>query len=691
MRILTAVLGASILLFAATPASAQPPGGDAADGEFELRRVMLSTGGVGYFEYETRVSGEAALSFRVRRDQVDDVLKSVVVYDDEGRVGAISLPGQEPLREAFRGLPFEPEHLESPAALFNALRGAEVRVSGAREIVGRLLSVTEETVTLPDGERSTRHRVSLVSPNGIQQVVLEEAGAIAFTDPALAAQVETALAAVARLEDSDSRTLTVTMDGGSAAERTVRVAYVVEVPLWKATYRLTLSGEPDSATAALQGWALLENLTGRDWQDVELTIVSGNPVTFRQALYEAYYVDRPEVPVEVLGRVLPRVDEGAIRPPSAIGIAPDELAFGAQEMRAQESAMVAGSRAARAAADSVAPSPLQSMIRAAESAEAAAQVLFRVPQPVTIAAGDSVLVPVVAQDVPARRLSVYQPETHPRHPLASVLLTNDTGTGLPPGVLTLYERSAARGSISHVGDARLAPMPAEEERLLSFAVDQEILVDREDRSAQRIQQGRIVDGMLELTVIDSQTSRYLISAAAGEDREVILEHPRRADWELADAPDALEVTETAYRIPVTVAAGDTTRFDAVLERPRAQRVELAPLPLDRIQVWAANRELSDDIRAALRELAELREQVTERERELEAAQQSRSTVVSDQARIRENLAAVPSDSDLSQRYLAELSRQEDRLGELDAAIADARAALDAAERRVAEHVRSLSL
>ena len=38
---------------------------------------------------------------------------------------------------------------------------------------------------------------------------------------------------------------------------------------------------------------------------------SGSPVTFRQALYEAYYVARPEVPVEVFGRVLPPPPEVA--------------------------------------------------------------------------------------------------------------------------------------------------------------------------------------------------------------------------------------------------------------------------------------------------------------------------------------------------------------------------------------------
>src|SRR5690606_17833010 len=148
MRTLRQVgFGVALFVLAAGSLLAQPDQAGQAGG-FQLRRVMLSTGGVGYFEYETRARGDAALSFRVRRDQVDDVLKSVVVYDDEGRIGTITLPGQEPLREAFRGLPFEPEHLSSPAALLNALRGAEVRVSGSREPVGRLLSGTRETVAL---------------------------------------------------------------------------------------------------------------------------------------------------------------------------------------------------------------------------------------------------------------------------------------------------------------------------------------------------------------------------------------------------------------------------------------------------------------------------------------------------------------------------------------------------------------
>ena len=98
--------------------------------------------------------------------------------------------------------------------------------------------------------------------------------------------------------------------------------------MWKASYRLTLPGDPSAPKAALQGWATVENLSGQDWKDVELTLVSGRPVAFHQALYEAYYVTRPEVPVEVADRLdaerrsrRRRGRRGAARPPLA-GAAP---------------------------------------------------------------------------------------------------------------------------------------------------------------------------------------------------------------------------------------------------------------------------------------------------------------------------------------------------------------------------------
>ncbi|MEE8532448.1 MAG: hypothetical protein V3S95_02740, partial [Alphaproteobacteria bacterium] len=233
----------------------------AAAAELSLKRVLLSTGGVGYFEYEAEVEGNAELALDVRLDQVDDVLKSIVVYDDHGGVGTISLPGREPLAQIFRDLPFGPGALASPVALLNALKGARVRVAGDRRLEGRLLAVEPEHTRLGgDSATITRQRVSLMTDTGLQQFVLEDADSLEFVDAELKAQLDRALAAITAHRAHDRRTLRIEMRGEGV--RTVRVAYVVETPLWKSTYRLILAPDGDAPRAVMQGWAVVENMSG---------------------------------------------------------------------------------------------------------------------------------------------------------------------------------------------------------------------------------------------------------------------------------------------------------------------------------------------------------------------------------------------------------------------------------------------
>src|SRR5579872_465080 len=279
-------------------------------GDLALKRVMLSTGGVAYLEDEAEVEGDATLTLNVPLDQVDDVLKSIVVYDSKGGVGAASLPGRQPLAQMFTDLPFGPEALASPAALLNALQGAEIRVGASHPITGKLLKVVAETARASDGTTTSHNRVSVLTAEGLQQFILEDAESVRFVDAGLQAKVDQALAEIASHRAKDRRAITLTTRG--TGTRTLRVGYVVAAPLWKGTYRLSLPAE--GATAHLQGWAVLENMSGEDWTGVELTLLSGNPVSFHQAIYQAYYVNRPEVPVEVAGRILPRQDTGVVLP-----------------------------------------------------------------------------------------------------------------------------------------------------------------------------------------------------------------------------------------------------------------------------------------------------------------------------------------------------------------------------------------
>ena len=392
----------------------------AAAQDLVLKRVMLSSGGLGYFEYEATVEGDATLKLTVSLPQVDDVLKSLVVYDDKGGVGGLSLPGREPLAQAFKDLPFDQDSLSSPADLLATLKGAEITVGGGRAITGRIVSVQEETATTERrqghdqahaGHLADRSRTAAVHPRGRREPAIRRRRPARQGRPGAAGHPDQSRQGCPHPRARDAR-------AGQAhgAGRLYRRGAGVEglVP-------------PDPAGRSggaegrrLQGWATVENLSGQDWKDIELTLVSGRPVAFHQALYEAYYVKRPEIPVEVAGRLMPGVDRGGVEAAKAAPPPPPAPA-GAPQFRPQQER--AAGRDGGSAADRSPPPPTRSrrpMPRPRSSSTIRA--------PVSVANGRTLSIPIIDRQVPAQRLALYQAETAARNPLAAIRLTNDGDT-----------------------------------------------------------------------------------------------------------------------------------------------------------------------------------------------------------------------------------------------------------------------
>jgi hypothetical protein len=678
-RRLAIAAGVAAAMLAAGPALAQ---------ELALKRVMLSSGGVGYFEYEAAVENDATLKLTVNLDQVDDVLKSLVVYDDKGGVGGLSLPGREPLSQVFKDLPFDQSALGSPAALLNALRGAEVSVGGPRAAVGRVVAVTLEPLISPEGRQvGARHRVTLMTDKGLQQFVLEDAESLQFADPAVRAQVSKALAAIASNRAKDARTVELTSKG--QGRRTVRVAYIVTAPLWKASYRLTVPGEGDVAKAHLQGWAVVENMSGQDWKDVELTLVSGHPVTFRQALYQSYYIDRQYVPVEVMGRLMPRTDQGTVPaappPPPAAPAPAGRMQVPQQQVPMRDSR--AGPRAEEAAA---APPPtLAAPAEQVAAQEALTQVMFRFPSPVSVANGRTLSVPIINGDVPVKRQALYQPETQPRHPLASVRLHNDGATGLPPGVITVYERGAD-GHVAYVGDARLSALPPGENRLLSYALDQKVTVEVESGRKEVLVKGSIVQGVLRYEMLNRQTMTYKVKAPARENRQLLVETPILQGWKLMkmEGKDVGRIGGK-YRVPFELKGGESHTFEVVQEQTVLETLELFGAPPDRVAFFAKAKEFDAKTREALGRIIQLQGDVAVAEKRVGQSDDARKRIFQEQQRIRENLRSVPTNSDLHRRYVATLDRQETELEALARQRADAEKAVEAARAALEAYIKTL--
>ena len=309
----------------------------------------------------------------------------------------------------------------------------------------------------------------------------------------------------------------------------------------------------------------------------------------------------------------------------------------------------------------------------------------------SVEAGESLSVPLIDRPIPAEQLSVFRQGVAGRHPMASVRLTNDGDSGLPPGVLTLYQRGG-EGRLNYLGDARLSPLPAGDDRLLSYAVDGKTVVDVDEGRARRIDTGSIAEGLFRLRSVERLTTGYAVTAPAGEARSMLIEHPRRDGFRLvAPATDNPLATEQYYRLPLQVEAGATAKLQVVMERPVEERFALVDLDAAQAQAWARAPALPAQVRQAFARMVELKRAVDERRQVLAELERRRDAVARDQARIRENLGRVPRESDLHRRYLEELAEQETALDDVAGREDEAREAVRQAEAELERYIGGLTL
>jgi hypothetical protein len=260
-----------------------------------VRRVVLYKNGVGYFEHLGRVRGSQTVHVDFTSAQLNDVLKSLTALDlSGGRITGVDYNSEAPLARRLSTLRLALGEKPSMADFLAALRGASVEVRGASgpALAGKLLSVERKTRTGSNWTVET-DEISLITDTGeVRSVDLNPATSVRIAEHDLQAEVGKYLSLIASARDQDIRRMTLSTTG--TGERNLYVSYISEVPIWKTTYRIVLSTKAERKPL-LQGWAIVDNTVGEDWNDVELSLVAGAPHSFIQQLSEPFYGRRPVV------------------------------------------------------------------------------------------------------------------------------------------------------------------------------------------------------------------------------------------------------------------------------------------------------------------------------------------------------------------------------------------------------------
>ena len=642
-----------------------------------IEDVVFFKSGVSYVEHRGRVQGTTTMTLRFQDEQMKDVLKSLVLQDlGGGQVGTIDYPSQDPLARTLEGFQVDLSDPQGLGALANQLRGAAVRLAMPDETVQGTI-VSAERQTGPNG--STRWRLTLYRERGVQSVALDSVRHLQFEDPALQAEMRDALDAMARARSQDENAVRIQFRGQGT--RPVRMGYVVEAPVWKTSYRLLLPDATDGQ-GQMQGWAIVENQTDADWKNVDLTLVSGRPVSFVQDLYTPTYVDRPVV-APTAGEPLPpkRYREGIS---SNTATAANQESVDVDASTRMDVRKSGGRPQSDRAASAPQMDPSQGVSATATTADAGEFFQYTVDD-VSLPRRRSAMLPIITEPIQVERTSLYDPDVHPTHPLHGARLENTTGQHLAAGPVSVFDGG------HYAGDAQVSDTPSGDTRFVTYALNQDAQVDAgAGQVEETVQTGTIVDGVLTMTRRRVASQTYTIENESDTELSLIVEHPRRSDWTLTAPSRTEERTPSAYRLRTTVGARATSELVVEEAKTLTRKHQLFGKDRDQLLSYVRTGALPDDVRDALEKAAELQRAVAQTRETLSQARGKIGRLRSEQSRVRENMKAVEQTSDYYQRLLDKLSSTEDQIESLGERISTLEKERVDREDRLGKYVQDLT-
>ena len=665
--------------------------------DLPVKRVTLYSSGVACYERSGTVDGDATIEMPFKTEQINDILKSLVLIDfGGGRIEPVVYASQDPIEKSLKAFGIDLTEKPTLRELFEQLRGVVVELklhTQSGGVSGKILGTEIHLVIDKNGQTMEIEYVNLVCEDGIRSFAVRDLRSAHLLDGKLDAELNQALGVLASSRDVSKKSIVLRFSG--QGERRVLAAYVLEAPVWKTSYRLVLS---DDAKPLLQGWAMVDNTTDEEWSDVELTLVSGRPISFVQDLYTPLYVPRPEVKPEIYASLRPQKYEGDMLDEEA------EEAFAERKMgkarrRGMRGKSLAqeglGATSMNAFAGSPQPPAMAApaitaltagVVSMAEAAQAGELFKYEIQTPVTIARQKSAMLPIVNEAVESKKLSIFNQSVHGKYPLNGLYLTNSTNLNLMQGPVTVFDDGV------YAGDAQLGDMSPAEKRLVSYAVDleREMVVEAESAS-QRITAVRIAKGTLIATHKYVQEKRYNIKNKGDSTRTVLVEHPFRADWKLIEPAEPHERTGSLYRFKTECRAGKTNTLKVCEERVTDQRIALRTTGDDTFQFFLRSKVISKQLREALERVVHMRTALEREEREAKRLKARLDSIDQEQRRLRENLRAVQQGSDLYRRYIAKLEKQETEIEQTQGTLAEVEAKIERLCRELDDYLLGLDV
>jgi len=472
------------------------------------------------------------------------------------------------------------------------------------------------------------------------------------------------------------------IDSIGAAARDLVASYMTPSPVWKSSYRLLFTGV---AEPTLEGWAIVDNTSGDDWNNVRLSVVSGRPISFITQLYEPRYVEREAMDLEDNLTAKPKIFAGAIGgamlKSAPVAAAPPPPMTPARMMARGDAMQVeVTAQASRVQTES------SSVSSTAQGRDAGDLFEYNFSSPVTVKKGESAMLPFLQQKLGARKLLIYE-ESFGVNPQNAAELTNSTGKTLDGGPITVYDGG------TYAGEALVETVKSGDKRLISYGVDLGTRITTKfDSSKDVVREIHSNRGMMTSKYAVQEVQMFTINNVDAKAKTLIIEHPQRSGYTLIEPAKATETTPDAYRFEIKLAASGNRTFAIQEERIYDQTVSVTNLSPNAIAVWLENKTLSAAGRRQLEQIASKKRDIANNDAALKQADSSIADLTQDQTRVRANIQSlnnVKNQQDLVQQYASQLASNETKMVALRDSQSDLRRKKTALESELAAMMEKL--
>jgi hypothetical protein len=634
----------------------------------------LFSSGVGYFQREGEIDGNARVDLTFPVSDINDLLKSMVLQDlGNGHIDAVSYDSHDPIDKTLKSFAVNLQDNPSFGQILNQARGEKVEIvqqQAANQpgtLTGTVVGVEKQKQPAGKDAIIETEVLNLWCAEGLRSVKLPEIQRMRFLNPVMESEFRRALEVLALSHDTQKKAVSLSFTGDG--KRPVRVGYVIENPIWKTSYRLTVDKE---GKVYLQGWAVVENPTDEDWKDVRMALISGRPISFQMDLYQPLYVPRPTVVPELFASLQPRTYSGAMddhkrpteSPPVDMPAKKRIEDADQKEEKPRESPQII--RGFIRGGGGV-PERKLDLKEGVNSAASAAQLgdyfEYRIDHPVNLPRQKSALLPIVTKDVEGAKVSIYNEATHAKFPLLGLKFKNTSGLHLMQGPITVFENN------TYAGDSRILDLQPGEERLLSYAIDlgtEAEAIPQEGNG--KLTKVELLKGILTTTTKLHEGKTYKFRNRSDQDRLLVVEHPYRPDFTLLCKEKPSERARDVYRFELKIPAGKTAELGIVEERDLVQTVRLTNSDDQTMQLFLTSPASTPEVKTAVQKAVELKGAWMKTAQELAKAEKQLKDIVDDQARLRANLKEMPKDAVAYKRYLDKLDKQETEIDDLQKSI-----------------------